>query len=325
MKLPIISSWVTLPEKSTTNLEKRKKVGLPKNSPDVPAAIFPSKNVGKDGPNQAAKPSAPPGPELGKDLPAAASPSKSPGKDQPLSAAKTSVVPDVDVGKDLPTSDPKPGAAPSTMTTTVISTVSASNEVSTVTTTVHQTKTKTITVSAATSSTSDMVSGITLSGAALTNAILAEKGRSSKNMVSSRLAQDTGYSTLTSHHLSATPEMDRAAVSAQPARTTVTSTVTHTVAPTCSSVPARKNQLSPATTVAIVLGLFILVLLAAMVFLVRKFHKLYKAEEMLRKQAQIETKELKEAYGQNPRAGTTVVDRPSKGMWGFTRKEAWEK
>ena len=288
MKLPLISSWISPSAGPSSHLEKRKNHGSQKDSPDAPAAAIPSLNVGKDDPVSLAKPS-------------------------------------VDVAKDLPTSDPKPGAAPSTITTTVTSTVSASDGASTVTTTIQHTDTKTVTVSAGISSTSEVVSGMPLSGAALTDALLAEKGKSSKSMLSIYSETNQGNSTLTSHPLPATLEMDRAVASALPVRPTVTSTVTYATTPTCSSVPVRKNQLSSATIVAIVFGLVILFLVATTVFLVRRFFRMYKAEEMLRRHAQIETNELKEMNGQNGMVGTTVIDRPSKGNWGFTRKESWEK
>ncbi|KAL6720029.1 hypothetical protein ACLMJK_001950 [Lecanora helva] len=281
------------PSATSSHLRKRKKHGSSKDNPDAPAAPVPSANVAKDNP---IPPSNPP------DLPS------------------------IDVSKDTPpTSGPKPGAAPSTVTTTVISTVSASGGTSISTTTVHHTTTKTVTVSAGLSSASAISSDeslIPLSGAALTNALLAEQGKSSMS-AQSVSSQKHESSMLTSDIPTATAELDRALANHSPATVTVTSTtISHTPTPTCSPLPAPKKHIDPAIIVAIVFGLILLLLISIAMYLMRKFCRMYKSETMYRKQAQMEVNKLREMNGE---VGVTVIDRPSKGVWGFKRKESWER
>ncbi len=69
----------------------------------------------------------------------------------------------------------------------------------------------------------------------------------------------------------------------------------------------------------------ILMLLAAMAFLVTKFYMMYRAERVLRKEAQTEGNELKQLSGETVTGGTTVVDRPLRGKWGFGKRDSWEK
>lgn len=331
----------------TPHLEKRRKLGRPKDSSDSSAAgapstsvsrddfkpaekpnVLPSVDIGKDSPISVPKPGILPSADIGKDAPASAPqpdvrPSKDIGKDLPTSTPKPSMLPSEDIGKDPTISEPKPGFAPNTITTTVTSIVTAPNGESPSTTTFHVTDTKTVTVSAGTNSKAGIVSNIPLSGAALTNALLAEKGRSSNSMVSSQSQAKAGNNEM-SVSPSATDEMDRAAagVSAATGRVTNTSRV---ASPVCSPIPVTKKQMSPATIVAMVFGLIILILVGSIVFLVRRFYMMYRAERLLRTQAQAEINELKETSGQTVVGGTTVVERPSKGKWGFKRKESWEK
>ena len=104
-----------------------------------------------------------------------------------------------------------------------------------------------------------------------------------------------------------------------------TMTVTMTATPTPSASPGTKKGLAPVEIVAIVLGLAVLILVPAMLFFIRKFYLMYRAERVLRKQAQTEGNELKQMNGEHVVGGTNVVDRPPRSKWGFRRKEAWER
>ena len=65
------------------------------------------------------------------------------------------------------------------------------------------------------------------------------------------------------------------------------------IAPTLEPVQGKKG-LQTGDVVSIVLGVIIVVLVAVMWFLIRRFYRMYRAERVLRKQVQTEGTELKQ-------------------------------
>ena len=65
--------------------------------------------------------------------------------------------------------------------------------------------------------------------------------------------------------------------------------------PVCPTLPGHalgKKHIDPFQVLSIVLGVFTVILIALMWFLVRRFYKMYRAERVLRKQVQTEGTEL---------------------------------
>ena len=201
--------------------------------------------------------------------------------------------PSVDAGKDVASA--AKGVAASTITTTtttVTSTVTVTKEGSAVST-VHETDTKTVTVTGSVEPTTKGVNAT--SGADITTLI----------------------------PLSETSALDRALLG----KPTSTTSLTGMDIPSATCLPTAtqsKKQISPAAIAAIIFGLLTLTLTVLMVFLVRKFYMMYRAERVLRKQAQTEGNELRKMNGEVVVGGTTVVDRPAKALWGLKRKDSWE-
>ncbi len=83
-----------------------------------------------------------------------------------------------------------------------------------------------------------------------------------------------------------------------------------TPTPVCSAPPAHAavgKHVDAFKVLSIVFGVFILVLLALMWFLVRRFYKMYRAERVLRKQLQTEGTEMPETMMARNGGETFVV------------------
>lgn len=309
--------------RTSSPLQKRKKPGLPKKDPDSPKSAAPSVKVDKDPPSPTSKPIAAQSADIPKDIPSSVvEPSAASNPDPPKSDA-----PSFTASKDIPSSTPKPSVAPTTNTgkdnplrdsnahESAVSSVEADKDVSKLTSkpsaapsavtrrdTTHSVPKPEASPSTSATPTPKPTSGQTDSDPKEIAKTAAEAARSLK------LPQGT--------NLPSRPLAD-----VFPPTVTVTATAT----PTSLASLGAKKSIGPAEIVAIVFGLVILVLVAAMSFFVRKFYMKYRAERVLREQAQTEGNELKQMNGETMMGGTTVVDRPSRSKWGLRRKESWEK
>lgn len=86
------------------------------------------------------------------------------------------------------------------------------------------------------------------------------------------------------------------------------------IAPTLEPVQGKKG-LQMGDVISIVLGVIIIVLVAVMWFLIRRFYRMYRAERVLRKQVQTEGTELKQGVRNANLGGEHVGDVKNKEEW----------
>ena len=86
------------------------------------------------------------------------------------------------------------------------------------------------------------------------------------------------------------------------------------IAPTLEPVQGKKG-LQTGDVVSIVLGVIMVVLVAVMWFLIRRFYRMYRAERVLRKQVQTEGTELKQGVRNTNLGGEHVGDVKDKEEW----------